>query len=196
MPVIGESLLEMGKNMFSKILLSKVRGRRAQAIGVLLAIVAQMTAAEVTLIIRNTTNVQRREVVGFDARDIYRGQGVVFASPIIVRNAFGQQVTQQLTSDSILLIEACVSPLGTMLFSVTPGTPVPMPSSIDGRLYAWRVDDFTCENDLTAYWVYGPVLQQSGEKAYGIDVWLKSVSSLVVADRYARGYEANQQENA
>ena len=56
------------------------------------------------------------------------------------------------------------------------------------------MDDFTWENDRCAYRAYGPALQKTGEKAYGIDVWLKSVPNLVVAERYANVYAANQEE--
>ena len=40
------------------------------------------------------------------------------------------------------------------------------------------------ENDRTAYRLYGPALQRSGEKAYGIDVWLKNTPDLEVEKRY------------
>ena len=71
------------------------------------------------------------------------------------------------------------------VFSVTRGVPQAFKSS---------VDDFTWENDRCAYRAYGPALQKTGEKAYGIDVWLKSVPNLVVAERYANVYAANQEE--
>lgn len=58
-------------------------------------------------------------------------------------------------------------------------------------MYAWRVDDITWENDIAAYRVYGPALQRSGEKAYGIDVWLKSTKELDVDHRYAVTWQSN-----
>lgn len=53
------------------------------------------------------------------------------------------------------------------------------------------MDDITWENDIAAYRVYGPALQCSGEKAYGIDVWLKSTKELDVDHRYSVTWQSN-----
>lgn len=53
-----------------------------------------------------------------------------------------------------------------------------------GAHYPERVDDIAWENNLTAYRAYGPALQRSGEKAYGYDIWTKSVEYPVVKERY------------
>ena len=149
---------------------------------------------EVKVVIANPTSEQRAEVVEINAKMLYQRLQSAYGSPLIIRNAFGQQVASQLTSDSLLLIDAAVFPHEKTVFSVTRGVPQPFKSSVDGQLYAWRVDDFTWENDRCAYRAYGPALQKTGEKAYGIDVWLKSVPNLVVAERYANVYAANQEE--
>lgn len=154
------------------------------------------TPPNVRISVVNSTNMQRREVVAVDARKIYKQLRATYGSPLIVRNAYGQQVVSQLASDSTLLIEASVSPQTTVHFNVTCGVAMPVKSSVDGQLYAWRMDDFTWENDLTAYRAYGPALQRAGEKAFGYDVWLKSVSYPVVERRYAEVYQANQREQA
>ncbi len=59
-----------------------------------------------------------------------------------------------------------------------------MKSFVTGRMYPERVDDIAWENDRTAYRLYGPALQRSGEKAYGIDVWVKNTPDLEVEQRY------------
>ena len=46
------------------------------------------------------------------------------------------------------------------------------------------MDDIAWENDRTAYRLYGPALQRSGERAFGIDVWLKNTPDLEVEQRY------------
>ncbi len=151
-------------------------------------------AHEISLMVTNPTAVQRREVVSIKAKEVYDRLGLKYLSPVIVRNAYGQQVAFQLTSDSLLLVEASVFPNCTTTFHIMPGQAQTANSSVDGRLYAWRVDDFTWENDLTAYRAYGPALQKTGEKAFGFDVWLKSVPQLVVADRYEKVDQANHLE--
>ena len=149
---------------------------------------------KVNITVSNSTSEQRSEVVEIDARKVYQRLQSAYGSPLIVRNAFGQQVVSQLTSDSLLLVDAAVFPKRKTMFTVTKGVPRNFKSAVDGQLYAWRVDDFTWENDRCAYRAYGPALQRTGEKAFGIDVWLKSVPYLVVADRYANVYAANQEE--
>lgn len=149
---------------------------------------------KVNITVSNSTSEQRSEVVEIDARKVYQRLQSAYGSPLIVRNAFGQQVASQLTSDSLLLVDAAVFPKRKTTFTVTKGVPRNFKSVVDGQLYAWRVDDFTWENDRCAYRAYGPALQRTGEKAFGIDVWLKSVPYLVVADRYANVYAANQEE--
>ena len=140
---------------------------------------------KVNITVSNSTSEQRSEVVEIDVRKVYQRLQSAYGSPLIVRNAFGQQVASQLTSDSLLLVDAAVFPKRKTTFTVTKGVPRNFKSAVDGQLYAWRVDDFTWENDRCAYRAYGPALQRTGEKAFGIDVWLKSVPYLVVADRYA-----------
>ena len=149
---------------------------------------------KVNITVSNFTSEQRSEVVEIDARKVYQRLLSAYGSPLIVRNVFGQQVASQLTSDSLLLVDAAVFPKRKTTFTVTKGVPRNFKSAVDGQLYAWRVDDFTWENDRCAYRAYGPALQRTGEKAFGIDVWLKSVPYLVVSDRYANVYAANQEE--
>ena len=151
-------------------------------------------AQSIDLVVSNPTPVQRVQVVEVDAKKVYQRLGRAYGSPLIVRNVFKQQVVYQLTADSLLLVEAAVSPQRKAVFHITCGMPRAFQSAVDGRLYPWRVDDFAWENDRCAYRAYGPALQQTGEKAFGFDVWLKSVPGLVVAERYAKVYEANQEE--
>lgn len=150
-------------------------------------------AGEISVSITNPTALQRSEVVEIDAKRIYDKLGIGYGAALIIRNAYRQQIAYQLTIDSLLLVDSKVRPMGTVTYTVVPGQAVPMKSAVDGRLYAWRVDDFTWENDLGAYRAYGPALQRTGEKAFGIDVWLKSVPRLVVAERYHNVFVANRQ---
>ena len=59
-----------------------------------------------------------------------------------------------------------------------------MKTFVCGKQYPERVDDIAWENDRTAYRVYGPALQRTGEKAFGIDVWVKNTPDLEVDKRY------------
>ena len=63
---------------------------------------------KVNITVSNSTSEQRSEVVEIDARKVYQRLQSAYGSPLIVRNAFGQQVASQLTSDSLLLVDAAV----------------------------------------------------------------------------------------
>ncbi len=57
-----------------------------------------------------------------------------------------------------------------------------------GRYVPERKDDFAWENDKIAFRMYGKALETiPKEMAYGIDVWVKSTSRMVLNERYKRG---------
>ena len=150
-------------------------------------------SAKVVLTVKNPSQDQRQEVVAFDAEKVWHQLGVGEGSPLIVRDLYGLQVASQVTHDKKLLVDASVLPGGLAKFNVEPGTTDrQFVNYATGKLYAWRVDDFTWENDKCSYRAYGPALQRTGEKAFGIDVWLKSVPYPDVEKRYAVVYDAHK----
>ena len=150
-----------------------------------LIFIAQSAMAQVKIIVNNDEKVQRQEVVGVCAKDLYGKMGIAYGSPVIVRNALGQQVDYQLTHDSLLLVDASVRPCGKAEFTVEQGTPRQPKVYVYGRQYPERVDDIAWENDRTAYRIYGPALQRNKERAFGVDVWVKNTPDLEVEKRYA-----------
>ena len=77
-----------------------------------------------------------------------------------------------------------MSPHGTLTLTLCKGTPKVYKTVCYGRIYPERKDDYAWENDRGAYRVYGPALQKSGERSYGLDVWSKNTPELVVEQRY------------
>ena len=153
------------------------------ALGMMLAPVSAV-ADNVTITVTNADGVQRQELAEVPVGDVYAKLGIAKGEPFIVKNALGQQVAYQVTYDGKLLIDASVRPGGTADFTVAPGTPKQMKTVVCGRQYPERVDDIAWENDRTAYRVYGPALQRTGERAFGIDVWVKNTPDLEVEKRY------------
>ena len=141
-------------------------------------------AQNVKIIVNNDEKVQRQEVVEVCAKQLYQKMGISYGSPVIVKNALGQQGGYQLTHDSLLLVDASVRPCGTAEFSVEKGTPRQPKKYVTGRQYPERVDDIAWENDRTAYRIYGPALQRNKERAFGVDVWVKNTPDLEVEKRY------------
>jgi hypothetical protein len=145
---------------------------------------ASAGAQNVKIIVNNDEKVQRQEVVEVSALQLYEKMGISYGSPVIVKNALGQQVGYQLTHDSLLLVDASVRPCGKAEFTVEKGTPREPKVFVTGRQYPERVDDIAWENDRTAYRIYGPALQRNKERAFGVDVWVKNTPDLEVEKRY------------
>jgi hypothetical protein len=59
-----------------------------------------------------------------------------------------------------------------------------MKSYVLGKFYPERADDISFENDRTGFRIYGPETQRRGEKAFGIDLWVKHSSELLVDSLY------------
>ncbi|MCD8203176.1 MAG: DUF4861 domain-containing protein [Prevotella sp.] len=142
------------------------------------------SAETITVSVTNPDNVQRQELISVDAQEVYSKLGINQGEAIIVKNVLGQEVAYQITHDGQLLIDAAVRPKGTAEFTIQQGTPKEMKVSVCGKMYPERVDDVAWENDRTAYRLYGPALQRTGERAFGIDVWLKNTPDLEVDKRY------------
>ena len=53
-----------------------------------------------------------------------------------------------------------------------------------GRFVPERKDDFAWENDRIAFRMYGKALQFTNENAYGIDVWVKRTSTMIIDKWY------------
>ena len=140
--------------------------------------------ATVTVSIRNGAKEFRQQVVEVDAQTVFDKLGIHGGRQFVVYDVAGLEVPYQLSSDGKILLDAGVRPQGTLTFTIRKGTPRDYPTVCFGRLVPERKDDFAWENDRGAYRVYGPALQRTGEKSYGLDVWSKNTPELVVDYRY------------
>ena len=73
---------------------------------------------------------------------------------------------------------------GVNRYTLVKGATPQFPDLCDGTIHPERKDDFAWENDRGAYRVYGPALEATGERSFGIDVWTKNTPDPVVNDRY------------
>ncbi len=154
-----------------------------------------LASTKVVLSATNPSDVQRLEVVEFDAHTVWQSLNLESGSLLVVKDLFNQQVPYQLTHDGKLLVEVAVRPHGEAQLVVEQGMPIAMRSYVDGYFSHWRADDFTWENDICAYRAYGPALQRSGEKAFGFDVWMKSTDQLDIRYRYQLHREACEERD-
>lgn len=58
------------------------------------------------------------------------------------------------------------------------------PATCFGEIRPDRKDDLIWENEFSGYRAFGPALQADGEKAYGYDIFTKSVTYPVMHDRF------------
>jgi hypothetical protein len=135
---------------------------------------------QVTLTVANPTGTQRQELVAIDTTLL----GFSASKGVVVRDAFGIERTSQLTYDGQLLIDVHVRPNSKAVYTIEPGTPAAVLSSVGGRQYPERLDDIAFENDRIGFRLYGPALQRKGEKGYGHDVWVKRTTELVLPELY------------
>ncbi|MBQ7421909.1 MAG: DUF4861 family protein [Prevotella sp.] len=144
--------------------------------------------AQFAVEVENPTEMQRQEVVEADAAGL--------PSSFVVRNVMGQEVGYQLSHDGKLLLDVAVQPFGKAVYTIEEGVPSKPKWFVCGNKYAIRKDDIAWENDRGAYRLYGPALQQTGERSFGIDVWVKNTPELVVERRYLADYYGNIQEDS
>ena len=144
----------------------------------LLAVVASLT-----LEVSNPSAEYREQVVEVPLENILSRLGIP-ADSLRVRDAAGLDVPYQISFDGKLLLEAGVRKGGAARFTLSKGSPQKFPMVCHGGLHPERKDDLAWENDRGAYRVYGPALERTGERSFGIDVWTKNTPELVVDDRY------------
>lgn len=139
----------------------------------------------VTVTVTNPLSIDRNgEIVELSMADVSNKLRLPDTSQVIVYDEAGLEVPYQITYDGMLVFPAAVKGEASAIYTISEGTPQPVDVSACGRQYPERLDDVTWENDRAAYRTYGPALQATGERAYGYDIWTKSVPEMVVEDRY------------
>jgi len=134
--------------------------------------------------VTNESDEYREQVVEIDLTTICEELGISGGRQFVVRDAMNMEVPYQLSHDGKLLLLAGVRPQSTLKFTIRRGTPHTYPTVCYGRAYNERKDDYAWENDRTCYRAYGPALQRTGERSFGIDVWAKNTPQLVVEQFY------------
>jgi hypothetical protein len=138
------------------------------------------------VIIANPLAIERTgEMVEIPVNDIYTQLNLSDTAQFVIYDEKAQEVHYQLTYDEKVIFPVSIASNASVNYTVQQGTPSMVNAVVYGRCYPERLDDIAWENDRAAYRAYGPALQKSGERAYGYDVFTKSVEELVVEDRYA-----------
>lgn len=143
------------------------------------------TGDVVTVSVHNPLSLERNgemvEVSLNDLKKISLKEGENY----LVFNKEKSLIPSQVTHNGLLIFPVAVSADGSAEYTIRAGQAEPVSVTSCGRFYPERLDDIAWENDKAAYRAYGPALQKRGEKAFGYDVFTKSVSYPVVEKRYA-----------
>lgn len=139
-------------------------------------------AETVEITVRNPGNFDRTdEMVEVDESAVKcRLESPVF----ILRDADGKEVPWQKTHDGKIIFPVNVKAGETATYHTEEGKPSEVVPRVYGRLFRERADNMTWENEHGAYRAYGPALQKNKERAFGYDIWTKSVPDPVIEKRY------------
>lgn len=107
----------------------------------------------------------------------------------VISDQEGAEVPYQITYDSLVVFPVDVAAGATAIYRLAKGTPQKVDTLVYGRQFPERKDDMAWENDRSAYRAYGPALQESGERAFGYDIWTKSVATPILEQRFADDIE-------
>lgn len=155
------------------------------AAAALLALAAGCTQQH-TIEVTNASNANAAgEMAEVPLADILAAIGEEF----VISDPEGAEVPYQITYDSLVVFPADVPAGTTVAYRLVKGTPQKVDTIVYGRQFPERKDDMAWENDRSAYRAYGPALQESGERAFGYDIWTKSVATPILEQRFADDIE-------
>jgi len=86
-----------------------------------------------------------------------------------------------------VLMQISCAPGARILVAVVSGNPAVVAPKTFARFVPERFDDFAWENDRVAFRMYGQALESRKDNAYGIDVWSKRTSDLIINKWYKSG---------
>ena len=144
---------------------------------------------KVTLTVQNPGTTDREnQMAEVPWNEVEAKLGVAADKNLIVTDGEGTQLPWQIVTDDTGN-EAIIFPVSleageAQTFRITKGESAEFEPLVYGRLVPERKDDFTWENNRTAFRVYGPALKATGEISNGMDFWAKRTESLIIDKWY------------
>ncbi len=152
-------------------------------------VVAQVNKP-ITISIANTSNENlSNKVIEISWSEIVKRQPSIDINQLIVVDQSAKQITYQLESKGTntienLLVQVSIPARKKITLQLKQGTKQAFKSKTYCRYVPERFDDFAWENDRMAFRMYGKALEATTFNAYGIDVWAKRTSNLVINKWY------------
>lgn len=148
------------------------------------------TKEGLTVNVQNPSSLDRmNEMAEIDWNQIQQKIPDASSQSIVVTDEEGQQVPFQLVSNGVETVEFLIFPVSvnagqTAVYRISSGEPEEFEPLVYGRLVPERKDDFTWENNRSAFRVYGPALKATGEISNGMDFWAKRTDALIIDKWY------------
>lgn len=144
---------------------------------------------EVTLTVQNSGSVDREnQMVEIPWNNIAEKLGTAVEKSLILVDADGKQRPWQLVANGndtqSIIFPVSLKAGEAQSLRITEGEPDSFEPLVYGRLVPERKDDFTWENNRSAFRVYGPALKATGEISNGMDFWTKRTEELIIDKWY------------
>ncbi|MDR1121409.1 MAG: DUF4861 domain-containing protein [Dysgonamonadaceae bacterium] len=94
----------------------------------------------------------------------------------LLKDEKGVETGYQLLKNSkvpVLIFQANVPAQSSATYTLVEGTPANVAIRTQARLVPERRDDFAWENDIAAFRMYGPALEEIENPSNGVDIWVK-----------------------
>lgn len=143
-----------------------------------------------TIDIHNPLSVDREnEMVEISWEEVQQKLSLKTGQTIVVTDDKGKQIPYQMITNGTDKVETLIFPVSVeadqdAFYKISAGDPEEFQSLVYGRLVPERKDDFTWENNMTAFRVYGPALKATGEISNGMDFWAKRTEDLIIDKWY------------
>jgi hypothetical protein len=157
--------------------------------------VIHTVVAQKTIVIKNTLAVNRvEEVVEVPWSEVIKAYPSIDTGNFkIINKNTKQELVFQLeykgkAEIQNLLVQTTVPANGKIVLQIVKGKHKTFVAKTYCRFVPERKDDFAWENDRIAFRTYGKALEKfPNEMAYGVDVWVKRTTELVIDKRYKAG---------
>ena len=134
--------------------------------------------------VENTLDFDRNgEIVELAATELLNADFV--NKTYLLKDGKGAETGYQLLSDGRLIFQANVPAKSAVTYTLQEGKPAPVAVRTHVRFVPERSDDMSWENDIAAYRMYGPALEQIENPSNGVDIWMKYRDEPVMDSIYA-----------
>ncbi|MDR1739111.1 MAG: DUF4861 domain-containing protein [Candidatus Symbiothrix sp.] len=147
---------------------------------------SQCFCQSLSLQVENTLDFNRKgEIVEVELAPL---RTVFGRDSYVLQNSDGKEISYQKTiikGKKCLIFQADVAAKSVAVYTFLKGQPAAATVKTTARFVPERRDDFAWENDIAAWRMYGPALEQIENPSNGIDIWMKYRETPVMDSLYA-----------